>query len=435
MTTATTQTKFRTLRESFWFVPAILCVTSTIVAQLILALDQLVDQQSAGPLDSLIFHVGPAGGRDMLTAIAGSVLTVAATSFSITISVLATASSTYGPRLVRNFMKDRANQFVLGIFCATFLYCLMVLRTIRAPEDSGSGYVPDFAVNGSVVLAVLNVAVLVFFIHHIADSIQVSTLAARVRRELQQSIEASFPESNTDDAGPAATPDGLPGLVRAEVDSAYLQAFDTERLLKAAKKADAVIRLAHSPGAHLIKGQVVAEVWPSSCAENLTDSILGSMATGQERTPYSDPLFAVQQVVEMGVRALSPGTNDPYTARNALDEVASGLAVACSRPRPLTVLGDDDGVARVFLTTPSALDLLDETFDAVRNYALEHPTVILKACELARQLDNLSTAPETSQRIREHVQLLVEAFEKTHPMEPDVQAVRRAAETVLPATP
>lgn len=437
MTGTAIQTRLRSLRESFWFVPALLCIAALLIAQLTVGIDQVADLQNWPILDAFIFHVGPAGGRDILTAIAGSVLTVAATSFSITISVLATASATYGPRLVRNFMKDRANQYVLGVFSATFLYCLMVLRTIRAKEDSAPGFVPDIAVNGAVLLAVLNVAVLVFFIHHIADSIQVSTLAGKVRRELQESVEAAFPERDTDtDSSPtiAAYPPNTPaGLVRAENDSAYVQAIDTERIMKAATDASAVVRLARPPGAHIIKDDVVAEVWPSSCADDLADTIRKSISLGQERTPYRDPRFAVQQVVEMGVRALSPSTNDPYTARNALDEVASGLALACSRPEPQNIFTDDDSVPRVFLSAPTTVHLLDETFDPIRTYALEHAIVITKACELAHRLHEVATAPETLRGLRNHVELLVQAFEGTNPMERDVLAVRRAAEPVLSA--
>ncbi|GAA1346398.1 DUF2254 domain-containing protein [Arthrobacter roseus] len=438
MTGTATQTRLRTLRESFWFVPTLLCIAALLIAQLMVAIDQVAELQNWGALNALIFHVGPAGGRDILTAIAGSVLTVAATSFSITISVLATASATYGPRLVRNFMKDRANQYVLGVFCATFLYCLMVLRTIRAREESTPGFVPDIAVNGAVLLAVLNVAVLVFFIHHIADSIQVSTLAGKVRRELQESVEAAFPERDTGaDNSPtiaANPPNTSAGLVHAEKNSAYIQAIDTERIMKAATDAGAVVRLPRPPGAHVIKDDVVAEVWPASCADDLADTIRNSISAGQERTPYSDPRFAVQQVVEMGVRALSPSTNDPYTARNALDEVASGLALACSRPEPQDVFNDDDSVPRLFISAPTTLQLLDETFDPVRTYALEHPIVILKACELAQRLFEVATAPEILRGIHNHVRLLVQAFEGTRPMDRDVLAVRRAAEPVLSAT-
>lgn len=191
--------RLRTARESFWFLPGVLGVGALVLAELVVTLDRYLDGASYGPLDALLVRVGASGSRDILGAIGGSMLGVAATSFSITISVLATTSSSYGPRLVRNFMADRGNQLVLGIFGSTFLYSLMVLRSIRS-LDSGDGdtFVPDLAVNLAVVLAVLDVAVLVYFIHHIADSVQVSSLVQRVRRDLVSTVDDLCPEHSRD---------------------------------------------------------------------------------------------------------------------------------------------------------------------------------------------------------------------------------------------
>lgn len=182
------------LRETFWFVPAVLGVVALLVAQALVRLDRALLDRGVVIGDSLLYHVGASGSRDILGAIGGSMLGVAATSFSITISVLATTSSTYGPRLVRNFMADRGNQVVLGIFGATFLYSLMVLRSIRSLDADGDTFVPDIAVNVAVLLAVVDVGVLVYFIHHIAQSVQVGTLSARVRQELRDAVDVLHPD-------------------------------------------------------------------------------------------------------------------------------------------------------------------------------------------------------------------------------------------------
>lgn len=436
-----TQTRVGRMRESFWYVPGIIGVAALILAQLMVMADELTDRASWGILETVLFHVGPAGGRDILTAISGSVLTVAATSFSITISVLATASSTYGPRLVRNFMTDRANQYVLGVFCATFLYCITVLRTIRAPEDGVDAFVPDVAINLAVLLAVLNVAVLVFFINHIADSIQVSTLAARVRRELLDSVDACFPakEDGADapaqernvGVGVASPPAVHPHRIHNDRNSVYIQAIDSNRLLEAATKADAVVRIPGAPGTHLVKGELIAEVWPPSAAEDLEDAVRASVQCGEARTPHGDPRFAVQQVVELAVRALSPSTNDPYTALNALDEVTAGLALACSRPDPATELRDDDDALRILLSVPTARDLLDDTFDSVRNYALDHPSVLIKTFQLAERLRSVSSSETTARSLRHHVQLILQAYRDTNPQQHDLAVVSQAAASVL----
>ena len=176
--------------DSFWFVPALLLLAAVVLAELMVALDRAVGSSGLASL-SFVSAVGASGSRDLLAAIGGSMLGVAATSFSITISVIATASSTFGPRLVRNFMANRGNQVVLGIYGATFLYALLVLRTVREGADDASSFVPHLAVTFAIGLAVVDVAVLIYFIHHIADSIQVPTLATQVLKDLQRTTDQS----------------------------------------------------------------------------------------------------------------------------------------------------------------------------------------------------------------------------------------------------
>lgn len=255
-------TWFRRARGSFWFLPALLCAGALVLAQLMVQLDRMVGQSGIPWLDSLLFQIGASGGRDILRAIGGSMLAVAATSFSITIMVLTTASATYGPRLVRNFMTDRKNQFVLGIFGSTFLYSLMTLRTIRAPDSSGGEFVPDIAINLAVLLAVADVAVLVYFIHHIADSIQVSTLSSRVRKELLDVAERVRPRE--DFSHPVSDPI-LPSGPRGAAASGrvgFVQSVDREGLLGLAAEHDAVIEVLVMPGDYLLHQEPIARVWP-----------------------------------------------------------------------------------------------------------------------------------------------------------------------------
>ena len=211
------------LRESFWFIPAVLGVVALVLAQALVSLDRYLLDTQVDLTGTLLYHVGASGSRDILGAIGGSMLGVAAISFSITISVLATASSSYGPRLVRNFLADRGNQVVLGIFGATFLYSLMVLRSIRSIESDGTVFVPDIAVNVAVALAVVDVGVLVYFIHHMAQPIQVATLSARVRDEMSEPVDALYPPEQPAEAAsaegvvkPARLHDGVGRAVRGD---------------------------------------------------------------------------------------------------------------------------------------------------------------------------------------------------------------------------
>lgn len=428
------------VREAFWFMPAVLCLAAVVVAEVMLAVDRAVDAPDLGPLGPFVNRVGEAGSRDLLGAIAGSVLTVAATSFSITLAVLGTASSTYGPRLVRNFMADRGNQFVLGVFAATFLYSLLVLRSIRAPGDGDEVFVPHLAVNLAVLLAVLSIGVLVYFIHHIADSVQVWTLARRVRTDLLHAVDRLYPEEighapQDVDGGPgsADVPDRLDadGVAVRSGDVGYLQAVSEDRLLDVTGRHDVLVALRVRPGDHLVEGAVVAVVWPPDRVdERLVAAVRACLQTGTARSPRQDVEFAVQMLEEMAVRALSASTNDPYTALNALDDLSAGMVRLAGRSTPSPYRYDDDHRLRVVARRVELIDLLDRVLDAMRTYAVDHLVVLRRTLELAEQVGAAGRSPAVRARLREHVALIVEAYERSSPQDHDLQRLRRWAAEV-----
>ncbi|MGB3770597.1 MAG: DUF2254 domain-containing protein [Rhodococcus sp. (in: high G+C Gram-positive bacteria)] len=402
--------KFARFSDVFWFLPLTLGVVAVILAQVLIAVDRLLDGADLGLLTTLLYRVGASGSRSILQAIGGSMLAVAATSFSITVSVLATASSTYGPRLVRNFMRDRANQFVLGIFGSTFLYSLMVLRSIGDESVTDGPFVPTIAVNVAVLLAVLDVAVLVFFINHIATSIQVSTLSARVRTELVAVVDTLYPEEHPDNAVPGVAPDKPFEEVSSRT-SGFLLDINEAALLRAASSNDAVIEVRVRPGDHIVDGEPLARVFPPNKAAEVADSIRSAVNFGVTRTPHHDIQFAVQQLVEMAVRALSPGTNDPYTAHNALNELATGLVPMARRPAPQLGRVDGDRTLRLLVTRLPMTELVDDVFVAVRLYALDAAVAMTAAIMLAKRIGIAAVDPDVRDAVLRHLGL-IEAAEK-----------------------
>lgn len=412
-------TRFAQAREAFWFLPAVLGLCALGLAQALIALDRSIDGVDLGPGGALLYRVGASGSRDILGAIGGSMLAVAATSFSITISVLATASSTYGPRLVRNFMADRRNQFVLGVFGSTFLYALTVLRSIRAESTDGAAFVPDIAVNVAVLLAVLDVAVLVYFIHHIADSIQVSTLSARVRTELVAVVDLLYPEqapANAVDvgAGECAWSVGPSEAVAAER-SGFVVGIDENAILTTSSNAGCVVEILVRPGDHVVAGEAVARVRPPGRADDVGDATRSAVTLGDARTPREDVSFAVQQLTEMAVRALSPSTNDPYTAQNALAELAVGLVPMARRPSPLLGRVDDSGALRLIVGRTPATDILDDVFDAMRSYALEHPIALAATVKLAERIGIASADEDVRATVVRQLEQLLQDYRSSNP--------------------
>ncbi|MDP3893073.1 DUF2254 domain-containing protein [Nocardioides sp.] len=430
-------TRWSRLRQSFWFIPALLCLAAVVLAEGLIFIDDQLGDSNFGALNVLITKVGESGSRDLLGAIAGSMLTVASTTFSITIAVLALSSSTYGPRLVRNFMADRGNQFVLGIFVATFLYSLLVLRKIRVVDDSGDFFVPHLAVNVAVLLAVASIGVLVYFIHHISDSVQVWTLAEQVRTDLIGTVDRLYPEDSGMDAAevngdppdlslPAQVDEGTPLRSRQ---TGYVQGIDVDGLLAIASEHDLVVTLSVRPGQHVIEDGVLAMLTPPGrdIDEDRCSSLRTAFRIGRARTPQEDVEFSVLLLEEMAVRALSPSTNDPYTAINALDDLASGLVLLAARPLPSPYRYDSDGHLRVVAPGVSPISLLDHVLNAMRIYAIEHPTVLHRTLELIEQVGVAGDDPAVLLSLDGQARDLVEAFAATTPQSGDLDALTRHA--------
>ena len=382
------------IRESFWFLPAVFGVSAIIAAQLLVFLDQAVIGPSGtrlGFLDAL----SASGGRSILTTIGTAMLTVAGTSFSITISVLATTSSTYGPRLVRNFMADRSNQLVLAAFTSTFLYSIVVLRSVHTDVDDGTAFVPIIAVHVAVLLGILDVGVLVFFIHHIASSVQITALQKQVQDDLTAAVSHVFREG--DDNQVTTRPQSFPALEWTDVTAVtdgYVQSVQWQRLVTWAREQDRTIDVLAMPGEHIIAGDTMlrldapAGIERGQIDDGAADQLRGAITLGTARTPFQDVGFALQQLVEIAVRGLASGTNDPYTAVSALDLAATPLVPMWHNRSQISAYLDADGNARVLPHWPSAETLISTVFDGVRTYGPDHPIVMAAALRLAARLDD-----------------------------------------------
>lgn len=387
------------VRESFWFLPALLGVAAIVLAEVLVAVDRAVID--GGVRIAVLDALSASGGRSILTTIGTAMLTVAGTSFSITISVLATTSSTYGPRLVRNFMADRANQFVLAAFTATFLYAIVVVRSVHTDVDDGSAFVPVIAVHVAVLMGILDVGVLVFFIHHIATSVQITSLQKQVQVDLAAAVDHAFVDRDgTSDAvtvePPVSEHEG--GRTIRAAEDGYVQSVDWQRLVSWASRNDRVLDLRVMPGDHVIVGDPIAVVHVAAGAGAADDSgdgtarqVRGCVMTGTARTPLQDVRFALQQLVEIAVRGLATGSNDPYTAVSALDMAAVALVPAWRDRERVTGYLDGDGTVRVTPHWPRLEDLVDSVFEGVRTYGEDQPIVLRAALRLAERLAEAGT--------------------------------------------
>jgi uncharacterized membrane protein len=340
---------------------------------------------------SWVYAGGPEGARAVLSTIAASMITVAGVTFSITIVALTLASQQFGPRLLRNFLRDVGNQVVLGTFVSTFLYCLLVLRTVRGSDDAE--FVPHLAVTVGVALAMLSLGVLIFFIHHVATSIQASRIIANVADDLEGAIDRLFPETIGEDAtsadGPRASAEA-PGRVhgaRAVIarTTGYVQAIDADGLMNIAREHDLVVRVHATPGSFVRKGSVLLTVPPGP--GHLDDkSFHDVFIIGSDRSGTQDVTFFIDQLVELAVRALSPGINDPGTARLCIDRLEQALCHLGGRRIPSAERYDDDGHLRVLACPLTFADVVENAFDEIARYGRSSVSVTCRLLEAVRNV-------------------------------------------------
>ena len=316
--------KFLTaLGDTFWLLPGVMVVAGILLAVGLVALDR----SGAVPrwlIDSpWLYNGGGTGARTLLGAVASSTIGVAGTVFSITIAALSLAAGQMGPRLLRNFTRDRGNQVTLGAFLGTFSYALMVLRSVRT-QDEGV-FVPNVSLTVGIALAFVCVGTLVFFVGHMAGRINVDTVVDLVSEEVRQAVSRLMLDSPQPEAPNLADRDGAQLVTDAR--RGYLQQLDTDGLADWAAECGTTVFLLIRPGDYVFPGAPIAAVTPA--VEGAEEAVRKATALGGQRVSADDLEFAVRQLVEVAVRALSPGINDPHTAISVLDRPARRCATPC----------------------------------------------------------------------------------------------------------
>lgn len=417
------------LRGSLWFVPGWMSLAALLLAVGVVEFESRLDPSWMYQFRWLSTGT-PAGARAILSTIAGSMITVAGVTFSITIVALSLASSQFGPRLLRNFMRDRINQIVLGMFIATFLYCAVVLRAVHS--SAAGDRVPYLAVTLGVLLALASLGALIYFIHHVATSIQADQIIAQVGADLDRTIERLFPKP--DEKNARATDEEVEAMQLGEgaaeiviQKTGYLRAVATQELVDAAKHADVVIQLKIRPREFVVRHTAVALVEPASKVDDtLRQRINEALIVGRLRTPEQDVEFCINQLVELALRALSPGINDPGTAMLCIDRLCGAICWLGTRDMPTRLRQDNDGTLRLVLEQPTFNGIADATFNQLRQHARGNVAVTIRLLEAIQLcVDHLSDSPERCRVLLRHAQLILNGAEESIPEESDRRDVKR----------
>lgn len=331
--------------------------------------------------------------RSTLAVLIGALVTALSIAFSSTVVVLTLAASELGPRLLRIYVRDRSNQALIGIFSSAVFYNLFALYVIGRIDESGN--VPNLTILGAFLMTCAALLVLIYFIHHVARSIQAPNVILSIARELKTLIDATYekrdPSKGSEIEGRKALEISalLPerGGTLESPRSGYVQAVDTATLVELAAKASCVIRARKRPGDFVMEREPIADVHGKKTeTEGFEKMAAGTFFIGDNRTATQDLEFVLLELVEIAVRALSPGINDPFTANTCVDRLTEALCRVTDKADPELCRYDEKGKLRLVLDETRFDGLADTAFNQIRQYGAKDASVMIHLLESLEKL-------------------------------------------------
>ncbi len=406
------------LNSNYWFYPALFSVLATVLAFAMVWLDRNGFAEVLNEQDWLV-TARPKGASDMLTIMAGSLIGVASTVFSITIVAVSYVSGTYGPRLLTNFMADRGNQLSLATFIGSFVYALVVLRSVRTEDETAAdiesatattlpGFTPQLSLLVAYLIMAVCIMVLVFFLNHIPSSIRINKVLEGIGRRLLSTVQETYPLQDGV-SNPPQPMGGTPVLAR---DTGYVQLIDFADLIETARTRECTLSLRVRTGDFVHRGLPLLDVYgvdPNEWPDELPDTLCENFTFGAARTPEQDPQFLIDELVEIGLRALSPGINDPFTAITAIHWIGAATADIGGRDLRKNIMNDPDNGTQDCPVIPLADDFphyLKRGFGSLRSAVASAP---IAAEVMLDALSNAATAIDSYERqvqLREQGEML-----------------------------
>lgn len=382
--------------------------------------------------------VRPDVAQAILSTIAGAMVTVAGVVFSITIVTLSLVTQQLGPRLLRHFMENRSTQIMLGSLIGLSIYAFLILGVVRAGESS---FVPNLSVALATAGVVIELGVLVYFFHNMAVSLQAESIIEAVSLDLDQSIDRLYPDHIDEVNRPLIGQDAIKAQlarwgeicqpVPASRDG-YMQAVDVDSLLALAEEHEFVAHVKPRPGDFVVKGDPLLMVWHAkSFDDDLVRELRGQFYLGRRPTPRQDVLCAIDELVEVAIRALSPGINDPFTTRYCIDRLGAALQCLALRQPPVPFYVDSHDELRLVWFTRTFSDVLDRAIYPLRHYGASHPMVMIQLLRMLQRIAATVRRPEEMQVVSEHGRHILEESEHEFGTSIDIAIVRRIYEEFI----
>lgn len=350
------------VRNSIWIVPALFSAVA-------IALGIFVPHADEAHLETIGISYGSSAAQGILGAIAGGMITFTGFVFSILLLAVQFGSSQFSPRMLRRFLRDPTTKVSLGLFMATFLYALLVLRTLG--PSGKSDFVPDYSVSLSLILLLLSMMVFLRLISRTTQGLRVASVLRDLGKDGAEMLDQTYPDPESAPDGRASLPEPAPGTeartVTYEDEAGVLQSIDRHGLVRIASRSGAVVELIPPIGDLVYPGAPLFRVLNE--ADRIDDRKLReSVAVGDERTMKQDPAFLFRLLADISSKALSPGVNDPTTSIQALDQIELLLRQLGSRRLTPGVGLDADGEVRLVYPAPSWDDFLSIALDETRYF-------------------------------------------------------------------
>ncbi len=421
------------LRYSYWYIPTLMALAAIELAFLTLQMDTRSWNYEFFSQIGLFYTGDASSAASLLSTLAGAMISIAGSTLSVALVIFTLASTQYGPRMLRNFMRDKGNQITLGTFVATFIYALIVLRfTSNNGENSA---VPHLSISVAVGLALISLGVLIYFINHAPTSIRGVHIIHLVSQELQHSIEhlgytgvgfeVTSPDEISNELDLLASFEATAGTVKASR-SGYFQAVDMSGLMALATKHDLVIKLLNHPGTFFIQDTAIAKVWPGDkLDQHISAQINNSFVLGSQRTQTQDVEYSINQLVEMAIRALSPAVNDPFTAMMCLDRLGQGLSALFKKHSPSVYRYDAQQHLRLILNPALMEHLIKAAFNQIRQYGRTSVSVTVRMLEVITLLAQFGPSEEARLALLHQAEMLERGCHNGIPEESDRYAIHQ----------
>jgi uncharacterized membrane protein len=373
------------LDKSFWFIPAIFISFPFIIVYLVFKLGFSDDTLALQYTFLLHIVENPDAAKIILGTIAGSVISIISISFSITMVVLSIASQQYSPRLLQNFMRKNDTKIILGIFISTFLYCLIAIGLIY--KNPGFEPITTSLSFIGLLLGILSLLAFIYFINYVIQTISLSNIINGIHEDIHATLKKYYDAKSitVDNLSPKLHVENSQIIYSNE--TGYLQTIDEKKLINMCADLNIILKMIYQPGDYIIINTPLMELYyeTTKVSDDQIKKILNFILIGNERKIGQDILYPISQMVEIAVRALSPGINDPRTAINCIEILTKPLAFLSTRNPMVSILGKNNKPCLVRQVN-SYQELVKASFRSIFDNAKSNRLVLVSLCNSLAKL-------------------------------------------------